>query len=54
VFSKLRLGVSPMINALATIIVAIVTVAVVITGILMTRQERRREAEVQRALRGGG
>lgn len=52
VFSKVRLGVSPMINALATIIVAIVTVAVVITGILMTRQERRREAAVQRALRG--
>jgi len=53
VFSKVRLGVSPMINALATIIVAIVTVAVVITGIVMTRQERRREADVQRALRGG-
>ena len=53
VFSKVRLGVSPMINALATIIVAIVTMAVVITGILMTRQERRREADVQRALRGG-
>ncbi|SDG19150.1 putrescine transport system permease protein [Limimonas halophila] len=54
VFSKVRMGVSPMINALATIIVALVTIAVMITGILMARQERRRNAEVQRALRGGG
>ncbi len=54
VFSKVRLGVSPMINALATIIVAIVTVAVVIAGILMHRQERLRQADVQKALRDAG
>jgi len=54
VFSKVRLGVSPMINALATIIVGIVTVAVVVAGILMHRQERRRQADVQKALQDAG
>lgn len=54
VFSKVRLGVSPVINALATIIVAIVTVAVIIAGILMHRAERRRQADVQEALRRAG
>jgi len=52
VFSKVRLGVSPMINALATIIVAFVTIAVAIAGILMHRAEVRRQAAVQAALRG--
>lgn len=54
VFSKVRLGVSPMVNALATIIVAIVTVAVVIAGILMHRADRRRQADVQQALQRAG
>ncbi|WP_366555931.1 ABC transporter permease subunit [Aquibaculum sediminis] len=52
VFSKVRLGVSPDVNALATIIVLIVTVAVVISGWLMIRSERRRERDVQAALAG--
>ena len=51
VFSKVRLGVSPMINALATIIVAAVTLAVIVAGILMHRAESRRQAAVQAALR---
>jgi putrescine transport system permease protein len=54
VFSKVRLGVSPMINALATIIVGLVTVAVVIAGILMHREEKRRQADVQAALTRAG
>jgi putrescine transport system permease protein len=41
VYSSVRLGVSPQINALATLIVAIVTVSIVIAGILMHRRERR-------------
>ena len=52
VFSKVRLGVSPDVNALATIIVGIVTVAVIIAGWLMIRAERRRERDVQAALAG--
>lgn len=36
IFSSVRLGVSPQINALATILVAVVTVAAVVAGRLMT------------------
>ena len=54
IFSKVRLGVSPMINALATIIVAFVTLAVIVTGIVMHRAEKRRQADFQTALRPGG
>ncbi len=38
IFSKVRLGVSPDVNALATIIIAVVTVLVVITGYLMRKR----------------
>jgi putrescine transport system permease protein len=50
VFSKVRLGVSPDINALATIMVLLVTIGVVIAGILMARQEKARQRDVQMAL----
>jgi putrescine transport system permease protein len=50
VFSKVRLGVSPEINALATIIVAIVTLGVILAGVVMRRQERQRERDIQMAL----
>jgi putrescine transport system permease protein len=49
VFSKVRLGVSPDINALATILVAIVTVAVIGIGTGMARRERRRARDAQAA-----
>jgi len=41
VYSSVRLGVSPEINALATIIVGLVSIAVLITGVLLWRQDRR-------------
>ena len=47
VFSKVRLGVSPDINALATIMVLIVATGVVLSTIYMKRQERRRARETQ-------
>ncbi len=50
VFSKVRLGVEPTINALATIIVAVVTVAVVLAAWTMRRQERQRERDIQEAI----
>ena len=50
IFSKVRLGVSPDINALATIMVLIVTVGVVIAGILMARQEKARQRDMQMAI----
>jgi putrescine transport system permease protein len=43
VYSSVRLGVSPQINALASIIILVVSVAVFIAGILMYRQERQRQ-----------
>jgi putrescine transport system permease protein len=50
IFSKVRLGVSPDINALATIMVSIVAIGIISTGLYMQAQERRRERDVQAAL----
>jgi putrescine transport system permease protein len=54
IFSKVRLGVSPDINALATILV--LAVAVLMTGfaVYMQRQQRRRERETQQAVAANG
>lgn len=49
IFSKVRLGVSPDINALASIMVLLVTIGVVIAGILIARQEKRRQRDMQLA-----
>lgn len=49
IFSKVRLGVSPDINALATIIVLLVTIGVIAAGIFMHRQEKRRLRDMQMA-----
>jgi putrescine transport system permease protein len=51
IFSKVRLGVSPDINALASIMVAIVAVGVIVAGYLSSRHEKRRQAD--RALATG-
>lgn len=49
IFSKVRMGVSPDINALASIIVLLVTIGVVVAGIVMARQEKRRLRDMQMA-----
>jgi putrescine transport system permease protein len=49
IFSSVRLGVTPEINALATIIVAIVTTGIIAAGVLMARQERIRRIDEQMA-----
>jgi putrescine transport system permease protein len=49
IFSKVRLGVSPEINALATIMVLIVTLGIVGSAFWMQRQERNRQRDVQMA-----
>lgn len=54
IFSKVRLGVSPDINALATIMVALVTVGVVIAGIVIARQEKLRQRDIQMATAASG
>jgi putrescine transport system permease protein len=50
IFSKVRLGLNPEINALATIIIALVGGGVVIASLLMSQQERRRQRDVQMAI----
>lgn len=44
VYSSVRLGVNPQINALATIIVAVVAVAVLTSAVLMYRRDKRAAA----------
>jgi putrescine transport system permease protein len=50
IFSKVRLGVSPDINALATILVLFVAIFTTVFGLYMIRQQKRRDLEVQRAV----
>ena len=50
IFSKVRLGVSPEINALATIIVLLVASGIVAAGIVMNQAEKRRQRDVQMAM----
>lgn len=49
IFSKVRLGVSPVVNALATIIVLVVTLGVIAAGIIASRAEKRRIRDMQMA-----
>jgi len=49
IFSKVRLGVSPDVNALATLMVLIVATGVVCSAVFMQRQEKRRQREAQLA-----
>jgi putrescine transport system permease protein len=54
IFSKVRLGVTPEINALATLMVAIVTIGIVAAALWMQRQERARQQDVQLAQAANG
>ncbi len=50
VWSKVKLGVTPDINALASVIVLIVALGVTVSAIILTRAERRRERDIQMAI----
>ena len=52
IFSRARLGLDPSVNAVATIIVAIVAVGVVLASWMIARAERRRAQEMAAASRG--
>ncbi|WP_029014694.1 ABC transporter permease subunit [Niveispirillum irakense] len=52
VFSSVRLGLSPKINALATIVVAIVATGIIAAGFYNARQERLRKRDEQMAQQG--
>jgi putrescine transport system permease protein len=54
IFSKVRLGVTPEINALATIMVSVVTLFVIAAGITMARQEKARQRDAQMAAANAG
>jgi putrescine transport system permease protein len=51
IWSKVKLGVTPDINALATLTVLIVGICVAIAGVMMNRAEKRRERDAQLAYR---
>ena len=51
IWSKVKLGVTPDINALATLMVLTVGVGVIATGMILSRTERRRQLDVQMAFR---
>jgi putrescine transport system permease protein len=52
IYSKVKLGVSPDINALASLIVCAVGACVLVAGYVMVRSDRRRALEAQLAARG--
>ena len=52
IFSRARLGLNPSVNAVATLIVAVVATGIVIASLLMARNERRRAADMAAAARG--
>ena len=52
IWSKVKLGVTPDINALATITVVVVGISVAFAGYVMNRAERRRNRDMQMAYRG--
>ncbi|MGL4280402.1 MAG: ABC transporter permease subunit, partial [Albidovulum sp.] len=51
IWSKVKLGVTPDINALATIIVLVVGIGVAIAGWLMNRADRQRDQDARMAYR---
>lgn len=53
IFSSVRLGVSPQINALATIFVLVVSAGVFAAAMLMARQDAARRRDEQMAAQGG-
>lgn len=52
IWSKVKLGVTPDINALASITVVVVGLGVALAGFILNRAERRRERDMQLAYRG--
>ncbi len=49
IYSRVRLGLKPDINALATIIIVVVALGVIAAGYLMLRQQKQRERDMQMA-----
>ena len=54
VFSSARRGLNPQVNALATIMIVVVSVAAFVAWYLMNREEKRRQRDMQLALQDNG
>lgn len=49
IFSRARLGLDPRVNAVATITIVVVTIAVIASSLYLARSERRRQKEISAA-----
>lgn len=54
IFSRARLGVNPSVNAMATVIIAVVAIGVLTASYLIARAERQRVLALAAAQRDGG
>jgi putrescine transport system permease protein len=52
IFSRARLGMSPSINAVATLIIVTVSIGVIVASYMIARAERRRAQDIAAAQRG--
>ncbi len=53
IFSRARLGLNPSVNAVAALIVLVVSVGVVLASLAIARAERKRAQDMAAAARGG-
>ncbi len=53
IFSSVKFGISPQINALATLMVLVVATGIFVASVVMARQDRQRKRDEQMAIQGG-
>ncbi|MGA0610970.1 ABC transporter permease subunit [Caldimonas sp. KR1-144] len=53
IFSRARLGLNPSVNAMATVIIALVAIGTITASYLIARAERERQRAIAQAQRGG-
>ena len=53
IFSSVKFGISPQINALATLMVLVVATGIFIASMVMARQEKQKQRDEQMAVQGG-
>ncbi len=53
IFSSVKFGISPQINALATLMILVVATGIFIASVVMARQDRQRKRDEQMAIQGG-
>ncbi len=53
IFSSVKFGISPQINALATLMILVVATGIFVASVVMARQDRQRKRDEQMAIQGG-